>query len=208
MMEIVSMDRNNVGVLLIDPQPFAWDWMHGSQEPVLMRLEHLLMLADWMQLPTIATFEHPVDRKGLMPEKLEIVFPSHGQRFIKHTYNCCSEPEILAAIKQLPIQQIAVAGAETDVCVLQSVLGLLRLDYQVFLLEDCLFTSEAHPRPALDRMYQAGAIPSSYKTFAYELTLSVDNSPWSIGWKNKDQVRVLPDHFLRPEKLPQWEPMR
>ena len=33
------------------------------------------------------------------------------------------------------------AGAEIDVYVMQSVLGLLDMGYEVFLLEDCIFTS-------------------------------------------------------------------
>ena len=48
-------------------------------------------------------------------------------------------------------RQIAVAGAETDVCILQSTLGLLEAGYEVFLLEDCLSTTEASPGPALRR---------------------------------------------------------
>ena len=62
-----------------------------------------------------------------------------------------------------------MAGAETDVCILQSVLGLLREGYEVYLLEDCLFSSESAPEPAIARMRQAGARPCTYKSFYYEV---------------------------------------
>lgn len=119
-----------------------------------------------------------------------------------------TEPDIADVIEQLPVKQIAVAGAETDVCILQSVLGLLQVGYQVFLLEDCLFTSEPQPGPALRRMYQAGAIPCTLKSMAYELAECVDNIPWySEAWLTKDHPgdKPYPEKFIPPEEWPIWE---
>lgn len=119
-----------------------------------------------------------------------------------------TEPDIADVIEQLPVKQIAVAGAETDVCILQSVLGLLQMGYQVFLLEDCLFTSEPQPAPALRRMYQAGAIPCTLKSMAYELVECVDNIPWyPEAWTTKDHpgAKPYPEKFIPPEEWPIWE---
>ena len=190
-----SIERSDVGILLIDAQPRFWEEMDGPQKPVLVRIEHLLILADWFELPLIATFEHKVEAKGILPERLEQVFPSQGQRFVKGMFNCCAERDIRKAIKELSVQQFVVAGAETDVCVLQSVLGLLEMGYQVFLLEDCLFTSEPTPGPALERMYQAGAIPCTLKTLVYELTQCVECPHW-------------PKNFRPPESFPPWHSKR
>lgn len=207
-MGIVTLERPEVSVLLVDPQTIDWTGVVLPKEPELVRLENLIRFADWMELPLIATFEHPVDKNGMFPERLENVYPSRGQRFVKHTYNCCLEPIILDAIRVLPGKQIAVAGAETDVCIMQSVLGLLGLGYHVFVLEDCLYTTEPQPRPALDRMYRSGAIPSTFKSFAYELTVSVDHTPWLETWIEPDgsPARPFPKDFVEPELLPVWEP--
>lgn len=211
-MTIATIDGSQLGIMLIDVQPTFWEYAFsnnsGLKEAVMVRIEHLLMLADWMDLPLIATFEHPIEKHGQLPDRLEKVFPENGQCFTKHTYNCCSEPMIKEAIKHLSVQKFAVAGAETDVCILQSVLGLLNMGYQVFLLEDCLFTSEPHPGPSLRRMYQAGAIPSTLKTLAYELTKSVDHTPWMATWieKDRDDVKSFPEEFNQPEAFPEWDP--
>ncbi len=77
------------------------------------------------------------------------------------------------AIAALGVTQFAVAGGETDVCVLQSVLGVLGMGYDVFLLEDTLFSEEPNTGPALRRMELAGAVPSTVKTLHYELRRSV-----------------------------------
>jgi isochorismate hydrolase len=203
-MTSLSIEPAEVGILLIDVQTLFWQFMHGSQEPVMARLEHLLMLADWLKTPLITTFEHPVEELGTLPERLEQVFPAHGQRHIKRTYNCCGEPDIRTAIRELGVHQFVVAGAETDVCILQSVMGLLGLGYQVFLLEDCLFTTEPHPRPALERMYRSGVIPCTFKTFAYEMTRSVENTPW-LETIRRD-LPLFPKGFCIPELLPPWDP--
>lgn len=207
-MSFIIAERSKISILLVDVQCIDWTGENLPKEPELVRLENLLMLTEWMALPVIATFEHPIEKNGLLPKRLEDQFPVHGQSYTKRTYNCCLEPTILAAIKSAPGDQIAVAGAETDVCVMQSVLGLLKLGYKVFLLEDCLYTSEPNPRPALDRMYRAGAIPSTFKSLAYELVVSVDHTPWLKTWIDKDVSfsKPFPKDFKEPEFYPAWEP--
>ncbi len=194
------VDPTTAGLIFIDVQPFFADLMYGPPEPTMARLEHLLLLARTFAIPTIATFEHPVTRNSWLPERLERVFPTDGQRFIKHTFNLCAEPEIRQAVQSLNVRQLIVAGAETDVCVVQSTLGLLDLGYQVFLVEDCLFTAEPNTGPALRRMEQAGAIPLTYKTLHYELKRSVDPEPFHLAWNV--HYAGGEQRFLSPYDLP------
>lgn len=211
-MRIPRINRSELGILVIDVQPLfvniAFPEMGEAHEALMMRLEHLLMLAGWMELPLIATFEKPFEENGHFPDRLESVFPDHGQRFVKNHFDAMSEEPIRKAVEKLPGRQIAVAGAETDVCVMQTVNGLLELGFQVFLLEDCLFTSESEPGPSLRRMYQAGAVPCTMKSMAYELVACVDNVAWYLEeWSSKDDpdARPFPDKFIPPEEWPAWE---
>jgi nicotinamidase-related amidase len=201
-----TIERAAAAILLIDAQPLFWEAMHGPQEPVLARIEQLLRLAGLLALPLIATFEHPLEEKGSLPARLERVFPAHGERFVKRTFDCCADGDIREALQSLQAAQFVVAGAETDVCVLQSVLGLLRMGVQVFLLEDCLFTSEPHPGPALERMVRAGAIPCTYKTLFYELTRSVGFLPSQVKAGAISPTAL--ESLIAPEELPPWHPQR
>ena len=122
----LMVDPNDLAIVVIDVQPYFLDgWMAGESEPLLARLEFLFALATVYDVPFLATFEQPIETKGWLPERLEPFFPAHGQRHTKQTFNCCGEPSIVDAIDGLGRGQIAVAGGETDVCVLQSVLGLI-----------------------------------------------------------------------------------
>ena len=213
-MSIKIIDPAQLGVLLIDAQPWFWDSAFPEEsackEAIMVRIEHLLMLADWMEIPVLASFEEPVVKNGELPARLERVFPKNGQKFAKKTYNCMAEPSIRQGIERFHVDQFGVAGAETDVCVLQSVLGLLQMGYTVFLLEDCLFTSETHPAPAMRRMVRAGAVPCTLKTLAYELAASTEYTPWyPEGWIKKDRAdaKPFPEKFIVPEEWPPWDPV-
>ncbi len=172
-MKVLCPERSQVGIMLIDIQLAFLDLAFGDndkqKEHIIIRLENLLMLTEWIDLPTIVTFEHPIEENGEFPDRLEHFFPANGQRFTKRTCDCTLEATINQAIKQLPVQQFAVVGAETDVCVMQSVLGLLRMEDQVFLLRDCLFTTDPDPSPALVRMYNSGVAHSTLRSLAYAL---------------------------------------
>ena len=194
------VDPQRAALIVIDVQPLFVDLMHGEHEPLLARLEHLLLLARTFAIPTLATFEHPVERNGWLPERLERVFPSDGGRFVKRTFNLCREPEIRAAVAALDREQLIVAGAETDVCLLQSTLGLLEMGHQVFLVEDCLFTAEPNDGPALRRMEQAGAIPLTYKTLYYELKGAVGTPSLVDEWNRQYGAGEAP--FVDPYALP------
>lgn len=177
--------------------------MAGETEVLMSRLEFLLALATVYDLPLVATFEQPVEQKGWLPQRLEPFFPAHGLKRTKQTFNCCGEPGIVATVAGLGRKQLAVAGGETDVCVLQSVLGLLREGYDVFLLEDVLFSSEPHVGPALRRMERAGAIPSTVKTLNYELRLSTAATRAEHRFPELLPGLSLPE----PEQLPEWKPV-
>jgi nicotinamidase-related amidase len=200
----LMVDPDQLAIVVIDVQTgFLDGWMAGTSEPVLARIELLFGLATVYGLPLLATFEQPVEKKGWLPPRLEPYFPAHGQRHTKQTFNCCGEPSILEAIEGLGRPQIAVAGGETDVCVLQSVLGLIAAGEQVFLLEDALFSSEPNVGPAIRRMERAGAIPSTVKTLYYELRRSVAAFRPEQVFPQRMPGLVLPE----PEKLPESAPV-
>ena len=202
-MSRLLVDPDDLAIVVIDVQPYFLEgWMAGAVEPLLTRLEFLFALATVYDLPLLATFEQPIQTKGWLPRRLEPFFPAHGQRHTKETFNCCGETPIVSAIAGLARGQIALAGGETDVCVLQSTLGLIEAGKQVFLLEDALFSSEPHVGPAIRRMESAGAIPSTVKTLNYELRRSVVHPRAERAFPQRVPGLSLPE----PERFPAWTP--
>ena len=97
--------------------------------------------------------------------------------FEKDFFDLTREKTIRDYIRRLKKQQVIVAGCETDVCVLQSCLGLLDLGYEVYAIEDLLFSGSPNVEAALARIKSAGAVFLTYKTLYYELTAAVDGAP-------------------------------
>ena len=194
--------HESTAILLIDAQTTFVGAMAGASEPLLLRLEALLRFATLLELPVIATLERPVEEKGDLPERLRAVLPAGTQRYEKSAFNCVAEPPIRSALERLGCRHIAVAGAETDVCVQLSVLGLRSAGYAVSVLWDCLFSSEAAVAPAWERMGGAGAMPTTLKTFCYELT-GVVRDAWPEAWRRR--LATQPELFARLEELPPRE---
>ena len=134
-------------------------------------------LLAYLRIPTIVTLERPVDRKGAVPAGIEATLGSATKVFEKSFFDLTKEKPIRMYLKRLKKKQIVVAGCETDVCVLQSCLGLLDLGFDVFAVEELLFSSTSRTEAAVERLKSAGVIFVSYKTLYFELVEAVADGP-------------------------------
>jgi nicotinamidase-related amidase len=134
----------------------------------------LLQLLDSLAIPAVLTVEQPVARKGELPPAIGRYAGRRATTFEKNFFDLSKEAPIRKHLASLKRKQLIVSGCETDVCVLQSVMGLLDLGYQMFVVEDLVFSSTSDVDSALSRMQDAGAVFLTFKTLFYELTESVD----------------------------------
>jgi nicotinamidase-related amidase len=173
------IDPRSVAIVLIDVQPFFLERAHGNMQPVLQRLEQLLIVAPIVKVPVIATLEKPVAKKGKLPDLLDNQFPADGRVFEKSTYSIVGQFEVMSTLGQLNRRQLVIAGGETDVCVLQSVLDLIDKRFSIFIVEDAIYSSATDVSSARGRMQQAGATMISYKSLFYELIRTEASNAWS-----------------------------
>ena len=136
----------------------------------------LVRLLGWLKIPVVATLERLVEEKGTLPRSIGKHLGGRTAIFEKDYFDLCKEKTIKSHLAGLKKKQIIVAGCETDVCVLQSCLGLLSLGYQVFVVEELLFSSARDVSSAVARMKAEGAVFVSYKTLYFELIEAVGGS--------------------------------
>ena len=164
--------------VLIDYQDF---FIAQTNERLRSRIrtntKNLVRLLGYFQIPMIVTLERPVDGKGAVPEEIGARLGERAHVFEKDFFDFTKEKKIRDHLGRLKKKQIIVAGCETDVCVLQSCLGLLGLGYEVYLVEDALFSSSRDTDAAIARMRGEGAALLTYKTLYYELVEAVDGGP-------------------------------
>lgn len=166
--------------LIIDVQKYFLDALPTKeQERLEINLRGFLELLNYLRIPYVGTNEKPLDKKGTMPDCINQIFEASdtAEVFEKEFFDLTKHREITTYIRSLKKRQVLVAGSETDVCVLQSVLGLLEHGYEVYVVEDLIFSSTTAVQSALDRMRSAGAVFITMKTLYYELLEAVEASP-------------------------------
>jgi nicotinamidase-related amidase len=98
-------------------------------------------------------------RSRLAPSALDLV-PALGRyvppvRIVdKPAYSAFSNPALASLLIELGIGTVIVTGAETDVCVLSTVLSAVDLGFKVVIVEDALCSSSDVGHDALMTMYR------------------------------------------------------
>lgn len=89
--------------------------------------------------------------------------------FEKTTFSCCND-ESLSNLQAKNKQNVIVFGIETHVCVLQTCLSLIEAKLTPILVVDCCGSrKEIDHEIAIKRLYQSGAILTTYESLLFEL---------------------------------------
>jgi nicotinamidase-related amidase len=167
---------DNCAAVLIDVQDFFLSQMEPhSRSKMKSNFKNLARLLSYFRVPIVVTLERPVDAKGSLPEDLKEHLTGSHATFEKDFFDLTKEKKIRDHLGRLRRKQVIIAGCETDVCVLQSCLGLIALGYEVYVVEDLLFSSSRDVGAAIARMQnKAAAVFLSYKSLYYELLEAVE----------------------------------
>ncbi|WP_321469912.1 hydrolase [Halarcobacter sp.] len=134
--------------------------------------KNLLILVKGLKLHEIPIIVNEQYKKGIgetIPSLKELT--DDYPHFEKTTFSCCGNNDSLAAIKATGKNIVILAGIETHVCVLQTALDLLSEGLQPVLVTDCVNSRKAKDKDmAIQRLIQAGVIPTTYESLLFELT--------------------------------------
>jgi nicotinamidase-related amidase len=87
----------------------------------------------------------------------------------KVAFSCCAVPGVVEHFRNAARPKVVLAGIETHVCVQQTALDLLALDFRVYIPADAVGSRYGidHER-ALHRLEQAGAIITTSEAAVFE----------------------------------------
>lgn len=161
--------------VIIDVQEFFLSQTNKRlRSKIKTNTKNFARLLSYFRIPVVVTLERPVDQKGSLPKEIKNHLSDLAKTFEKDFFDLTREKKIMDYLGRLKKKQVIVAGCETDVCVLQSCLGLLSLGYEVYVVEELLFSSSRNVDTATARMKAEGAIFLTYKTLYYELIEAVE----------------------------------
>jgi nicotinamidase-related amidase len=146
-----AIDRNRCALLIIDFQARLMPAIEGGAA-VTANARRLIDAAQLFDVPIVFTEQNA---GGLGPTVPEL--RCDGARTEdKMTFDACKMPGFVERLPERP--DLVVAGCETHVCVLQTVLGLLAAGRRIHAVRDAMGSRRAESKEtALRRMEHNGA---------------------------------------------------
>ena len=167
-------ELNDSVLIIIDVQQIFLDIMAKEHYvPIVNRISWLTKVAVKLNVPLIVTGEDIPEFGATIPQ-IAKEFPKGTVEYNKMVHNLAGNPEIIAAVNDTGKKTAVLVGLETDVCVMQSALGLLQEGYRVVVLSDATASPGPCHEQGLERMRNAGVIISSVKGTYYEWVRSLE----------------------------------
>jgi nicotinamidase-related amidase len=163
------VERDDSVLVVVDAQP---GFLAGA-DSVVANIVWLVAVAGRLGIPVVVTEEEP-ERNGATDERVTAHLPKGVPVFRKPTFGLAGTPEILAAVRQRGTA--VLVGAETDVCVAQSAIGLQEAGSTVVVVDDATFSPGAMHDRGLERIAGAGVSRNHTKGITYEWLRTVDDA--------------------------------
>lgn len=161
------LDRKRAALAVIDMQE-AFRPMISNFSEIASRIAVLVEGFRLLKVPVLVTEQYP---KGLGKTVDEITSKGEALEPIeKLTFSACGVDEFDMKLRERHVEQVAICGIETHICVSQTAHDLLALGYQVHLISDATGTRLPHNRDvAIGKLEKAGAVISSVEAALFEL---------------------------------------
>jgi len=159
------LDAASSALLVVDVQQRLLPLIPAATE-LTARVGWLIEAAKLFAVPTIATEQYP--------QGLGTTVPELGQRLSqvpreKRMFSCRECTEIFQTWHAEQRRQVVVVGIETHVCVLQTVLDLLSMGFDCYVVVDATGSRQAlDQRMALQRMEISGAMLTTTESVLFE----------------------------------------
>jgi nicotinamidase-related amidase len=162
--------KNRAHLTIIDIQERLAPVVHGV-EPLVANAARLVKYARRLDVPITFTEQMP-ERIGVTLPPLRQAAGADAVCLTKTTFSAYRTPAIAERFQKLRGEgrdQIVIAGMESHVCVLQTVLELLAADFEVLVVADAVSSRTPENRAlAIERMTKAGAAIVSHEMIAFE----------------------------------------
>ena len=164
------LDRGDSLLIVVDAQP---GFLAADASDVVARIAWLVSVAAALDVPIVATEEQP-DRNGPTHRAIADRLPAAIPVLTKSVFGLADVPAILAAVEATRRRTAVLVGAETDVCVAHSALGLLDEGYRVAVVGDATYSPDSMHDHGLRRIADAGGTVIHAKGVYYEWLRTVD----------------------------------
>ena len=161
------LNTENTVLIIVDVQGKLAHLMR--QKNILFdNLQRLIKGMQILGIPII-WLEHCPEALGpTIPEVANLL--SDIKPISKHSFSCCGSDEFMQKIKKLNRQQVLIAGIETHICIYQTAMDLLDLQYEIQIVADAVSSrTRENFKIGLEKIKDLGAALTSTETALFEL---------------------------------------
>ncbi|HOP65279.1 MAG TPA: hydrolase [Spirochaetota bacterium] len=168
-MQNFQINRDDTLFLMIDIQDRLFSAMQDKICEMLIKNSQILLTAAMQfKIPVIVTEQY---RKGLgitIPELADLC--PEAPNLEKLFFNCIKDDAIKQEIQKTGKRTVIIAGIESHICVFQTALTLLEMNYNVIIASDGVASRRKHDwKTALKALSKAGASVMPTETIAFML---------------------------------------
>jgi len=170
------LDRDDSVLIVVDAQPgFSGIEVSAAIDAARSRdvAAWLVAVAAALGIPIVAT-EEDAAKNGPTDPRIAARFPAGTPVLEKPVFGLADVPEILAAVEATGRRTAVLVGAETDVCVAHSALGLRDRGYRVAVVTDATFSPAPMHERGLQRIAASGVELIHAKGVYYEWLRTVE----------------------------------
>jgi nicotinamidase-related amidase len=158
------MSAGDTGLLVIDVQEKLTPLIPRAME-VIRNIAFLIDAARVLEMPVQATEQYPKGLGATVPELAKRL----PQRPDKVAFSCCAIPSVVDNFRRAARPKLLLAGIETHVCVQQTALDLLAMNFRVYVPADGVASRhEIDHERALHRLENAGTIITTCESAVFE----------------------------------------
>ncbi len=163
---LTYQDFDNTLIFIIDLQEKLMPAVNKSEE-IIKNTAALLKVFNLFSIKSLATEQYP---KGL-GRTVESVLSELKEEniFSKTSFNALTD-EVRTFLKENEIKKVIITGAESHICVFQTVRALIELGLDLFIVEDGISSySEEYKKLGLRAMEAMGAVRINTEMLIYDL---------------------------------------
>ncbi len=166
--------RHGTVLVVVDIQESLFGVLEKEvSEKLLYNVKILIKLARKLDIPIFLTEQYPKGLKHTIPPLQEILGDLAPME--KTSFSCCGAPGFVERLDELKARSVILTGIETHVCILQTALDLLKLQYRVFVPCDAVASRwKLNWETGLQIMSESGAAVSSTEVLVFQLLQRAD----------------------------------
>ena len=165
----MNVRRDNTFAVCVDLQEKLMPVI-SEGEKVTESAARLIEGLNILGVPVIAT-QHNTKGLGATVKAVYDALPGGKEYFEKSSFSLYKTEKIRSHIDRMNRENVLIFGAETHVCVLQSLISLREAGYNVLIIRDaCGSRYEEDKKTAIMRAVFEGAAVSTVESILFELT--------------------------------------